>query len=971
MNYTRLKGALTLVFSALVGSVGVFAQPFYESDDASVWADSTMTNLSLDEKIGQLFMVAAYSNRGASHEAELNKLVTDYHIGGLIFFQGGPGRQAHLTNRLQSMANVPLMIGMDAEWDLAMRLDSVAKLPWPMTLGASNDSALAYRYGKTIGRHCKRLGVHFNFGPVLDINTNPDNPIIGVRAFGETAERVTRMGVPYMMGMQSEGVLACGKHFPGHGDTDSDSHKTLPSVDQTYVRLKDVEWAPYRAAIDNGLASVMVAHLNVPSLDGSGTPTSLSPIVVDSLLRKELGFNGLAFTDALNMRGVSSMYPPGDVDLRALLAGNDVLLFAEDVPKAVQKIKQAIAAGTMTEADIEVHVKRILMAKFGAGLNNYQPVQVDGIHADLNDRFTRVLKSVLFDKAVTLVANHDRILPIGVGAERSISLVKMGSSVNTHFESAIAKYAEVDAYEVTDRNQNSVLQQVAKSDLVVLGFYTDDANPWRRYKMNDEEQRFLQRLMLQNKVVFVHFANPYGLSGVQQLDRIEAVIQAYQNTPEAAQTAAEIIFGALEANGTLPVSIGALMPSGHGIPTLDLNLLRYGYPEEVGMDPAFIAQIDAEVQNAIDKKATPGAQVLVARRGVVIMHKAYGKPTYEARTSVAWDDLYDIASITKISATLPLVMRMYDEGRLELDAELGDLLPETVGTNKEHLKLIDILTHQSGLQAWIPFYIETLESQKPSENLYRSAPEEGYSTRVAEDLYILDSYVDSIYAKILASPLENPGKYKYSDLGYYFLKKVVESTYHAPLEDLVQEFLYQPLGAWSMGYLPRERFPLESIIPTEKDLYFRYQLVQGDVHDQGASMLGGVGGHAGVFADANDLAKLMQMYLNDGTYGGHKYFRPGTLELFTKCPFCTNDNRRGIGFDKPQLEGAGPSCDCASPHSFGHTGFTGTMAWVDPEEELVYIFLSNRIYPSAENRKLISMDVRTNIQEYLYDSILE
>lgn len=489
--------------------------------------------------------------------------------------------------------------------------------------------------------------------------------------------------------------------------------------------------------------------------------------------------------------------------------------------------------------------------------------------------------------------------------------------------------------------------------------------------MNDSEKSFLQRLLLQNKVLLVHFANPYGLKEAGDIHEIEAVIQAYQNTPDAARAVAQVIFGAQSAEGTLPVTLGPLLPEGHGIPTLSLGRLRYGHPEEVGMNPDFINRLEAEVERSIQAEETPGAQVLVARRGVVVYHRAFGRPTYGSRDHVQVDQLYDIASITKISASLPLIMRMYNEGRLNLDDELGDHLPEAVGTNKEHLKLIDILTHQSGLQAWIPFYTKTMSNSRPDPAIYRTTPEGDFKLQVANDLYMNVNYVDTIYKEILESPITGVGDYRYSDLGYYFFKRIIEETYKAPLEDLIQETVYQRLGAWSMGYHPLERFSRDQIIPTEQDRYFRYQLVHGYVHDQGAAMMGGVGGHAGVFANANDLAKLMQMYLNGGTYGGEAFFRPETIEQFTKCPYCINENRRGIGFDKPQLEGAGPACDCASPRSFGHTGFTGTIAWVDPDQELVYIFLSNRVNPSAENRKLIRSNVRTNIQEYLYDSLEE
>lgn len=960
--------ALAGVYLTILLSGFSQTHPVFYSEEASRWADSLLQKMPIEQKLGQLFMVAAYSNRGPEHKKAIEKLITEEHIGGLIFMQGGPVRQANLNNHFQKISNIPLLIGMDAEWDLAMRLDSTFKFPWAMTAGAVQDSALVYKMGYQMGLHCKRLGVHISFSPVLDINTNPKNPIINARSFGQDRENVVQKSRALMHGLQDAGILACGKHFPGHGDTEADSHKTLPQVNHGKSRLDEVEMYPYDKLIDQGLASVMVAHLDVPKLDSSGKPASLSKVIVTDILKEQLGFEGLIITDALNMKGVTAKFAPGDVDLEAFKAGNDILLFAEDVPKAKAKIMAAISKEEVFMADLDARAKKVLMAKYYLGLNKKQYVETSNLVADLNDRASEVLRKQLMEEALTLLINKSALLPIVELSDKKIACVQMGSQVNESFLNTLNFYTQVDGFELDGMKQNDLLNKLSRYDLVIVGYHTDNKNPWKSYKPTEDQRKFLNKLSLQNEFILTLFANPYVLGYLPEAEKAQGLIMGYQNNDEANRGAAQLIFGAIGAKGRLPVSGSNLFDVGYGQQSEMIDRLGFAMPEELGIDPAKLNKIDSTAKAAIAVGATPGCQILIAKEGKIFYNQNFGYHTYKNRIPVEDGTVYDLASITKIAATLPFIMKLYEDGKLDLDDELGDVYPPAKGTNKEHLRLRDILAHQSGLQSWIPFYLNSLVDNQPDPKLYREQKSGGYDMQVTEHLYLSVSYQDSIYKAIFESALNNPS-YKYSDLGYYFFKAIVEEAYRKPLDELAMEELYKPLGAKTTGYHPLNRMKKDRIPPTEQDKYFRYERIQGTVHDQGASMMNGVGGHAGLFSNAQDLAKLMQMYLQNGNYGRKHYLDSATIGEFARCQFCENNNRRGAGFDKPQLSGPGPTCECVSMLSFGHTGFTGTMAWVDPEEEIVYVFLSNRTWPDAENRKLIRMNTRSLIQEYIYEAL--
>ncbi|MAN60143.1 MAG: beta-N-acetylglucosaminidase [Flavobacteriaceae bacterium] len=967
---------LLIIFSCLFSIIPVFSQnidPLLVPDELVVqekWVDSVYGNMALQEKIGQLFMVDVFSSDPTSKTDKVKELIDNQYIGGVIFSKGGPQRQAKLNNEFQARSKTPLLIGMDAEWGLAMRLDSTFAYPWNMTLGAITDNKIVEEVGQRIGEHSKRLGVHINFAPVVDINTNPKNPIIGNRSFGEDKVNVTEKSLAFMKGMQRAGILANAKHFPGHGDTDSDSHKTLPTIDHTRARIDSVELYPYQRLIDAGLSSVMVAHLNVPALEEQfDYPSSLSKTIVTDILKGTLGFNGLIFTDALNMKGASNFSTPGEIDLAAFLAGNDVLLISEDIPKAHEMLVNAYREGVFNEERLALSVKKILRAKYKVGLNDYQPVDTLYLFEELNSVIDEALYEKAMESALTVVKNDDAILPIKDLQEKKIAYVNFGDDNGEAFLQQLRKYAAIDW--VKEESLDDYIQALKEYNYVILGFHKSNDSPWKDYQFTENELVWLYEIARTNTVILDIFARPYALLDLKTTANFEGVVVSYQNSEVAQKLSAQLIFGAREANGKLPVTAGPAFPLNTHLQTKSMRRLQYGVPETVGVNSYKLAKIDSLATVGLDKGMMPGSQIIVARKGKVIYENYFGHHTQQDDVEVKFDDIYDVASLTKILATLPLIMELVDTDVLSMETTLAEMLPEYKKSNKARITLKDMLSHYARFKAWIPFYTETVDAstKKPSPKYYSGVPSKRYNVQVAENLYMRRDYQDTIFEIIRTSDLRDRSGYKYSDLPYYILKKYLEEYYGLPLETIVQQRLYGPLGANYATYVPLEKFDRQNIVPTEEDTYFRNQKVHGYVHDQGAAMLGGVSGHAGLFSNANDVAKIMQMFLWKGFYGGKRYFKPSTLDTFNTCYYCDDNVRRGVGFDKPQLGASGPTCGCVSMTSFGHSGFTGTFAWADPEEEIVYVFLSNRTYPSADNRLLISSDLRSHIQQAIYDAI--
>jgi len=969
-------GVKTIVGFWLYMCVGVnaFAQVI-NWQKPNKWVDSVYQTLTEDQRITQLIMLAAFSSRDSAHLKELECAVREQHVGGLIFFKGSPTKQAQLTNYYQSIAKVPLLIGIDAEWGVAMRLDSVMPYPRQMVLGAAQNEDLAYEMGVSVGRQCKRMGIHINFAPVIDINNNPNNPVINDRSFGENKFWVAKLGSQYAQGMQAQKVIACAKHFPGHGDTEADSHYSLPLVTGNRKRLDSLELYPFKDLIRNGVMGIMTAHLNVPALDSTpNTPSSLSKPIVTNLLKTEMGFTGIVVTDALNMKGVTDYYRPGEVTAKALAAGNDLLEFVEDVSLSVAMIKLYIEKGEITWEQIERSCKKILLAKYWAGLAQYKPIELNNLISDLNccDNFLTAKK--IIKRGIVVAKNEDKIIPIDNPELYRIAIVAVGSNQLTPFQEMAMNYCKADYYSIDKGDVllsfDTLLNVLKGYNLIVLSLHNTSRFVSKKLGLTPLQIDFVRKILaLEKKVILVNNGNPYILGSFSEAKN---VIVSFEDLEENNKLAVQVLFGANKSTGILPVTVNQKFGLGIGIETEVKNRFSYIYPEEKNISYLPLQFIDTLVLDAIAKGAMPGAQVLVAKDGKVIYQKAFGYHTYDNLLPVTNYHLYDLASLTKMLATTVAIMKLYDDHKIKLDATLGEYLPEVKGSNKEKLLISDIMLHQAGLVAFVPFYKKTLMDGKPSNILYSEVQDSNYTIPVATNLYLHQQYLPQLWEQIIATDVKKSGEYIYSDIGFILLRRVVETQSGMPFEQYIYKHIYQPLSLALLVFNPlQQQINTDWIVPTEADSSFRQQLLRGTVHDQTAAMLGGISGHAGLFGNANDVAIVMQLLLDGGSYGNKRIIKESTVELFTKKYAKTN--RRGLGFDKQETDTkkASPVSRVVSPQAFGHTGFTGTCAWADPKNKTVYVFLSNRVHPNADNKKLVEMNVRTRIQDIIYEAVQE
>jgi len=957
----------------------LISPPF--SGMGNIWVDSVFAMLSLEEKIGQLLMISAYSNKDENHYAAIDRFIRDYKVGGLIFMQGTPYQQAVLNNRYQAASKVPLMIGFDGEWGLAMRLDSTISYPRQLMLGAISDNDLIYQMGTDIGKQMRRMGIHINFAPVIDVNNNPKNPVINDRSFGDNLDNVCIKSLAYMTGLQHSGILACGKHFPGHGDTDTDSHLDLPVIRHDRARLDSIEMYPFRILSDRGIGSIMVAHLNVPALDSTpNLPSTLSPTIVDTLLRQEMGFEGLVFTDALNMKGITKNYPSGKAEVMALLAGNDVMLFPENVDAAVKGIREAVDSGLIPIELLDTKVRRVLQAKFWLGLNIPQQVDLTDLYEDITPMSAQATKYQLTKEAITAI-HAEKSLPLQpLFSERSVC-VTIGNTQPTPFTRMLDNYDQFSQLYISKESDaetfDTLFEKTLPFDRIIVNIQNMSRFRNKEYGLTENTIKYIEKLP-KEKLVLVLFNSPYALSKFNDQKwpggKFSNIIIAYNEEAVTQELTAQALFGVNNISGHLPVKVGTYSSAdcsyiGEIGTANPLNILGYALPEEEGMDSRVLKRIDSIALASIADGVFPGCQVLVARNNRIVYEKAFGRHTYMANSPmVKTTDLYDIASVTKIAGTLPLIMHLYGEKRLFLDGKLWQYMPSATHTNKQDLTIREILSHQSGLPGWIPFFEKTILSDSIFSSIYSKSARGAFQVPVANKMYMRTSYIDTMWKAILAAPLNAKG-YKYSDLGMYFMQKIIERRTGFSEEAAFDHLIAKPMGLQHMTFLPLQKgIPLKEIIPTEQDDKFRKTLVHGFVHDPGAAMLGGVGGHAGLFSNAHDLAVIMQLYLNKGTYGSATVFPPEVMDTFNRAYY--PNNRRVLGFDKPTGPAwGGPTCPEASSTSFGHQGFTGTVVWADPENGLIFIFLSNRVYPTAENKKINTGDIRQKIQQVAYEAI--
>ncbi len=997
-NKIRKTVLLLLVLIAVWGKTS--AQFNINEAIESSWVDSVFQSLTPDQRIAQLVWINTAANKNVAAQLKVAELIKKYNLGGVIFFTGDPEKQVELTNVYQAAAQTPLLVAMDAEWGVGMRLPGVIPFPYNMMMGAADNPDLVKEVTREMARQMKRMGVHVSLGPVVDINTQPLNPIIGMRSFGESPELVSACGLAYMQGLQESNIIAVAKHFPGHGDTQTDSHHTLPVVPYSRERLDSIEMYPFNVLTENGIAGVMSAHLNVPQLDDQqGIPSSLSSKMLTGILREEWGFKGLIITDAMNMSGAKAYGEPGEIEALALKAGNDVVEFPKDVEQTIAGIKKAVDSGLLTQEEIDEKCRKVLAAKYWVGLNQLAKVSRYNLMEDLNNPQAELVKRKMIEASITLLENQNEIIPLKRLDTLKVACLAVGVADETPFQSMLSKYTKTDNFflpeQFTADELKAVKEKLKEYNLVVAGLHLYESKtrhsmqvgnmqkirPQRPYGSTDGTEDLLSYLSKDIKSIVVFFSSPYALAEVKSFSPPAGLVMAYQNDSLVQELTAQLIYGGIGASGKLPVSLGNYYKIGDGLKINNSVRLKYTIPEEVGMNGQRLNhRIDSIVSDAISQRATPGCSVLAAKNGKVIFRKTYGYHTYNQRIPVSEEDLYDLASVTKVSGALAAILKLTDEGKINLDDKFSEYWTDWKSglfhsSNKEDLGWREILAHQAGLIPYLNYWTETAKDGELKNRWYSFQKTDDYQLEVAPGLFLKNKFKKRIYKDIRKSKLNPPGKYVYSGLSFLLIPQLTKDLSGQAYTEFLDDNFYHPLGAYNVTYNPLDKFPKDQIVPTEYDAYYRKRQVQGTVHDEAAAVFGGVAGNAGLFANANDLAKLIEMYMQMGIYGGEQYLSNATMKEFTRVQFPENDNRRGLGFDKPLLnnnevspEKAYP-CPGASPESFGHFGFTGTFVWADPTHDLIYIFLSNRVYPTRERNMLGKLNVRTNILQAFYDEI--
>jgi beta-glucosidase-like glycosyl hydrolase/CubicO group peptidase (beta-lactamase class C family) len=908
--------------------------------DQGSWTESTLKSMSLAEKVGQLVFVwtpGRYFPHDSEEWRELQRLLTKRHLGGLIFSIGDVYEYAVQINQLQRLAKIPLLISGDFEYGVGMRVRYTTTFPRAMAIGATRNPKYAYEVGRVTAVEGRALGVHQNYAPTVDINNNPKNPVINTRSFSDDVKLVNEMGAAFVRGTQEGGMIATVKHFPGHGDTDVDTHLGLTTLPFDESRLNSVELAPFRAAFEAGVVSVMVGHIAVPKLDtATGLPATVSHAITTKLLQDAMRFSGLVVTDAMSMRGVSTKFEPGESAVLALKAGTDLILMPVDADVAVEAIISAVRRGELTEERIERSVRKILRIKEQLGLHKNRFVDIENIGTRVNTVEHQLLALTIARDAVTVLGNKSGILPLArTDSRRYLNIVIAGtedpSEGRLFYSHLQERFPRTELARIDPRSNKleyeTTMSRVALADVLIIQLHLSMRSGEMSGFLPKQFQEFITNLIKTGKPhVMISFGNPYV---VMDFPNGETYVCGYSDAEVMQRAMVEVLFAESPARGKLPITIPGVYKFGEGV-LYEKQVLRVGVPEEVGMSRTGFDAVDEVMEAAVRDSAFPGGVLFVAKNGVIVHQKAYGAYDYAPYSKrVTVGTIYDLASVTKVIATTSAVMRLVDEGKMELKDPVVKYIPPFGQHGKEKITLENLMVHNSGLPAWRKFYE------------FCSTPQ---------------CVLDSIYATPLA--FRTGDTTVYSDLGLITMGKVIEQVTGTTLDHYVDSVFFKPLGMRSTMYNPPARLH-QWIAPTEIDTLWRKSPipVRGQVHDENCATLGGASGHAGLFSTAGDLAVFMQMLLNGGTYGGKRYLNETTVRLFTRRH--SSMSTRGIGWDTkdPRRSWAGT---LLSERTFLHTGFTGTSVAADPERQLIVILLTNRVHPTRNSTKIFQVRPRVH-----------
>lgn len=958
-------------------------------DEMEAWVDSVYNSMTPEQRVGQLIAQCYQTKDVNAAKREIKSDVEKYHIGWAYFATGKAEHHAELANYVNSVSATPVAIGLDGEWGLSMRMPDTPRFPKNMMLGAVQDDMLIYEYGREMARECREVGVNVNFAPTADVNSNPLNPVIGTRSFGEDPDNVAHKVVAYSRGLEDGGVLSVAKHFPGHGNTEKDSHKTLPVVDRSLASIEAIDLVPFKTYTDAGLSGVMVGHLQIPALKTGNNPTSMTPSVVTGLLKQKLGFDGLVFTDALTMQGARKSGKPNG--LKAFLAGADVLLEPYNVGKSFDELLDFYNKGGDKQKAIELTCKKILRYKYALGLNHYKPVVIDGMMDRINTRQAALVLRKLYAASMTILKNDNGALPVK-HLEDAVAVAVAGESMDDakQFVQTCARYTDVSTHHLTEHNASSWVDDNASASALVIGVFNNNAGTRRAVEHAVAKAG-------KDKVVLVFFIKPYDLADFSTaIAGSGAVVEAYEDHVYAQDYAAQVVFGGSDATGRIPVTVSNVAKAGEGV-TVMASRLGYDVPEAVGLDYKLVEQIDSIANLGVKAGAFPGCQVLVARHGKVVVRRSYGYTDNTKADAVDGNTLFDLASVSKATGTLSGIMKAVDDKKISINGFLSDYIPQLKGTSKGVLTIRDLLFHETGMPPSLNIYELMTDPSSYTGALSVGKKSAGYSrfaggawinntarvrtditspkrtdvfnVQIGKNLWVGQPTMDSIMNMIYNQRQRANHSYVYSCLNFCLLRQAEENMTGERHDKYVYDNIFHPLGAFRTVYRPLDHFSKKEIAATELDEYFRDGLVCGVVHDETAAFSGGIQGNAGLFSNANDLAKLCQMWLFGGMYGGERILSQSTVNTFLTMR--SLNSHRGLGFDKPNFKRPDYSSitDAASAEVVGHTGFTGTSFWVDPKEDLIYIFLSNRVCPSRNNPAFSRVGARYNIFDYIYDSI--
>ena len=919
-----------------------------DSTATDAWAEQQLAQMTLEEKVSQLFSVWAsgyFQNVEEKSYWELVDLVENFQVGGVIFGRGDLMAQATRANDLQQRAPRPLLISQDMEWGPGMRLSQASTFPPAMAIGATRNPEYAYLAGYATAREARTLGAHQVYAPVADVNNNPENPVINIRSFGAQPDLVAQMAADAVRGLQIGGAIATVKHFPGHGDTDTDSHLDLPIIPFDRARLDTLELIPFRAAIQAGVESVMTAHLAFPALEPDSTvPGTLSPAITTGLLRDDLGYDGLIVTDALDMQGVTKHFGAGETAVRVLEAGADMLLMSEDPYVARKAILDAIASGRLTEARIDQSVRRILEKKEEMRLPERRLVSMEAVQQYVAQRRHKVLEDVIARESITLLRNEDDLLPLTPPEGKRVLVVTLNDSENPYvggsFIRTLRDGPSIGGVAVRrlhagsdDDDYAQVLEDATRFDVVVVASFLRVRSWSGRIGLPEDQAEFLNAIaQIESPVALTSFGNPYAVMSVDE--QPTAYLAAYGTNRASQQAAAQALTGQVGTPGRLPVSIPDRYDYGAGI-TLEQVSPRVDAPEAIGMDGRQLYRLDSLLHAGILNEAFPGAAVAVGRGPTIAMLDGVGYHTYEATDEATATSRYDLASLTKVVATTTAIMKLYEAGDVDLAAPVVEYLPEFGQNGKEAITVRQLLSHSSGL--------------KP----YLGTDERGPTPQ---------AIVDTIMAQPLAY---EPGtESRYSGLNMITLLKIVETVSGQDFAAYCDEHIFEPLGMYSTGFRPVGTVD-STVVPATDTTG---TLVQGFVHDPMAQDMGGTSGNAGLFSTAEDLARYATMLVNDGRIYGEQFLDKETISLFTRRVNDVPNTTRALGWDTRSDEGYSSAGSLFGPQSYGHTGYTGTSFWIDPDEDLYAILLTNRVYPDDTDRQIAQY--RAQFADIVYRSMI-